>query len=239
VNSLDSFTGAYGDDFPYALDNELMLNWYPQRVAALATGTSLLELGVGHGYSARCFVDRFPRYVVVEGSAKMIDRLRAQEATRSVEVVHGMFEEFTTEEKFDIIVMGFVLEHVADPGEILRRYRGCLAPRGSLFVTVPNAESLHRRLGHEAGLLDDLMQLGEADRQLGHQRLYTVASLRGALEQAGYAVRAVEGLFLKPITTAQIQALRLPEPVLHAMLKVGVRYPELSAGILMQASPAS
>lgn len=240
TNSLDALAGAYGSDFPYALDNDLMLNWYPQRVAALARGTSLLELGLGHGLSTRRFAAQFPRHVVVEGSAAMIDRFRSQGDIGSVDVVQAMFEEFTTTERFDVIVMGFVLEHVADPGAILRRFRDFLAPRGSLFVTVPNAESLHRRLGYEAGLLDDLMALGDADRQLGHQRLYTVASLRGAVEDAGYGVKAVEGLLLKPITTAQIKTLHLPDPVLQAMLKVGVAYPELSAGILLQAglSPA-
>ena len=239
TDSLDALVGAYGNDFPYALDNDLMLNWYPQRVMALASGTSLLELGIGHGHSARHFVRHFPRHVVVEGSPKMIDRFRALDGTGSIDVVQAMFEEFTTTEKFDVIVMGFVLEHVADPARILRRYRDFLTPRGSLFVTVPNAESLHRRLGHEAGLLDDLMQLSDADRQLGHHRLYTVASLRQAVEQAGYRVDTVEGLLLKPITTAQIKALHLPDSVLQAMLKVGVAYPDLSAGLLIQASPAS
>jgi 2-polyprenyl-3-methyl-5-hydroxy-6-metoxy-1,4-benzoquinol methylase len=165
----------------------------------------------------------------------MIDRFRSQDDMKSIDVAHAMFEEFSTVETFDVIVMGFVLEHVADPDRILRQFRRFLAPGGSLFVTVPNAESLHRRLGHEAGLLGDLMELGDADRQLGHQRLYTVASLRRAIEQAGYVVKTVEGLLLKPITTAQIKSLQLPESVLQAMLKVGVSYPELSAGILIQA----
>jgi len=227
--------GAYGSDFPYALDNDLMLNWYPQRVIALAPGRSLLELGVGHGHSARWFAAQYPRYAVVEGSDKMIERFRSQPGLASVDVVQAMFEEFSTTETFDVIVMGFVLEHVADPDQILRRFRRFLAPGGSLFATVPNAESLHRRLGHEAGLLGNLMDLGDADRQLGHQRLYTVATLRRAVEQAGYAVKAVEGLLLKPITTSQIKSLSLPDSVLQAMLKVGVSYPELSAGILIQA----
>ena len=235
MNNLDAHVGAYGSDFPYALDNDLMINWYPQRVIALAPGRSLLELGIGHGLSARRFATRFPRYVVVEGSATMIDRFRSQDDMKSIDVAHAMFEDFSTAETFDVIVMGFVLEHVADPDLILRQFRRFLAPDGSLFVTVPNAESLHRRLGHEAGLLGDLMELGQADRQLGHQRLYTVASLRRAIEQAGYVVKTVEGLLLKPITTAQIKSLQLPEAVLQAMLKVGVSYPELSAGILIQA----
>ena len=238
TNSLDALVGAYESDFPYALDNDLMLNWYPERVVALAPGASLLELGIGHGHSARRFASHYPRYVVVEGSTKMIDRFRSMEGMGSVEVAQSMFEDFSTTDRFDVIVMGFVLEHVADPDAILRRFREFLTPRGSLFATVPNAESLHRRLGYEAGLLPDLMQLGDADRQLGHQRLYTVASLRRAVEQAGYHVKAVEGLLLKPITTAQIKTLRLPDSVLNAMLKVGVQYPELSAGLLIQAGLA-
>ena len=239
TNSLDALAGAYGRDFPYALDNDLMLNWYPQRVMALASGTSLLELGLGHGHSARHFATHYPRYVVVEGSTKMIDRFRAEQGTASIEIVHTMFEDFRSVEKFDVIVMGFVLEHVADPDRILRHFRDFLAPGGSLFVTVPNAESLHRRLGYEAGLIQDLMALSDADRQLGHQRLYTVALLRGAVERAGYEVKAIEGLLLKPIATSQIKALDLPASVLNAMLKVGVGYPELSAGLLIQAAPAA
>src|SRR4026207_620585 len=147
-----------------------MLNWYPGRVVALAPGASLLELGIGHGHSARRFVSHYPRYVVVEGATKMIERFRSMEGMGSVEVVQSMFEDFSTTDRFDVIVMGFVLEHVADPEASLP---GFLAPRGALFAAIPNAESLPRRLGYEAGLLPDLMQLGDADRQLGHQRLYT------------------------------------------------------------------
>jgi ubiquinone/menaquinone biosynthesis C-methylase UbiE len=235
TNSLDAHIGAYDNDFPYALDNDLMLNWYPQRVMALAAGSSLLELGIGHGHTARRFAARFPRYVVIEGSATMIDRFRSQEGTGSADVVPAMFEDFSTDETFNVIVMGFVLEHVVDPDLVLKRFRRFLAPGGSLFVAVPNAESLHRRLGHEAGLLGDLMKLSDADRQLGHQRLYTVASLRRAVEDAGYIVKTIEGLLLKPITTAQIKSLSLPDSILQAMLKVGIFYPELSAGILLQA----
>src|SRR5262245_19017634 len=97
TNSLDAHLSAYNSDFPYALDNDLMLNWYPQRVIALAAGRSLLELGIGHGHSVRRFAARFPRYVVVEGSATMIDRFRSQKDMGSVDVVHAMFEDFSTD----------------------------------------------------------------------------------------------------------------------------------------------
>ena len=50
----------------------------------------------------------------------------------------------------------------------------------------------------------------------------------------GYSIAHVEGIFLKPITTGQIIDLKLSQPILDAMLKVGIDYPELCVGILME-----
>jgi len=127
-----------------------------------------------------------------------------------------------------------VLEHVDDPGLILRRYSRFLAPGGSIFIAVPNAESLHRRFGHAAGLLPDMTALSQADLNFGHQRYFTLASLRQMVEQQGLVVQKVEGLFLKAITTQQLMDLKLDERILQSMLKVGVDYPELCNSILMQ-----
>src|SRR5208282_1346221 len=125
------------------------------------------------------------------------------------EIIETYFESFEGEERFDVIVMGFILEHVDKPAEILARYRRFLAPNGTLFATVPNMESMNRRLGHLAGLLPDLGALSENDLLLGHKRYYTVNSLKVELRDAGYNVERVEGIYLKPITTLQLISLNL------------------------------
>src|SRR5215470_15582360 len=216
---------AYDEHF--VLDNKLTLEWYPQRVAELSAGASMLELGLGHGYSTSYFARRFKPYVVIEGSAEMITRFRERFAIADVEIQQGYFEDFTTDRRFHNIVMGFVLEHVDDPSEILSRYRELLAPGGSTFVAVPNAESLHRRFGHAAGLLPDITTLSQADLDFGHRRYFTVRTLSQLVEASGYSIQKTEGLFLKPITTQQISDLRLPQATLQAMMIVGVDHPEL------------
>jgi len=231
---LDRCAPAYQEDFAYSLDNRLILNWYPGRVLRLSSGSSMLDLGLGHGYTVQQFSESFERYVVVDGSPQIIRQFREKFPHLRVEIQLGSFEDFHTEERFDNIVMGFILEHVDDPSTILRRYRQYLKPGGSLFVSVPNAEALNKRFGYAAGLIDSLTRLSPADLMLGHQRLFTVASLRELVEQEKYSVKTVEGIFLKPITTGQIQTLRLSEPILNAMLEVGVGYPELCVGLLMQ-----
>jgi 2-polyprenyl-3-methyl-5-hydroxy-6-metoxy-1,4-benzoquinol methylase len=237
AENLDRFVDAYSTSFAYELDNRLMLHWYPERVMARARGRSLLELGLGHGYSTVRFADRFDRHVVVDGSEAVIDQFRSRYPDCRAEIVCAYFEEFITDERFDAIVMGFILEHVEDPAVILRRYRTTLKPGGQLFVAVPNAEALNKRVGQAAGLLDDLSRLTEADLALGHRRLFTVDSLTDLATSTGYVVEHVEGIFLKPVATRQLQQLGLSEEILQGFLRVGVDYPELCVGILMELRP--
>lgn len=239
-SGLDRFVDAYGDDNEYGFDNTIMLRWYARRIIELAGDAgSALELGIGHGITTDILATHFARHLVVDGSREMIERFRARYPECGAEVVEAYFESFTTEERFDIIVMGFVLEHVDDPVVILRQYQEFLKPGGSIFVTVPNAEALNRRLGHLAGMLPDIMTLSENDLRLGHQRYYTVRSLREVVSRAAYELIAMEGVYLKPFTTRQMVSLGLGPEVLEALCQVGIGYPELSCGILAQLRLAS
>lgn len=234
--TIEQVAQAY--DEHHVLDNHLSLQWYPRRIARLAQGSSLLELGLGHGFSTAFFASRFDRYQVIDGSPEMIARFRARFDAGSVDIVEVYFEDFETDERFDCIVMGFVLEHVEDPGVVLARYRRFLAPGGSVFVTVPNAEALHRRIGHAAGLLPDMRQLSEADLKFGHRRYFTLATLKQLAVDAGYDVVCAEGIMLKPVTTSQLEALALSDAVLEGLMKVGVDYPELCNSLLLQLQPS-
>lgn len=234
--NLDSFKSAYGQSFAYDFDNRLILNWYPQRILHRAQEGALLELGLGHGLTTALFSERFLRHVVLDGSSAVIKQFKAGFPNCRADVVETYFEDFTTEERFDVIVMGFVLEHVNDPLGVLRHYRKFLKPGGQIFIAVPNAETLNKRVGLAAGLIDDLTRLNDGDRELGHLRLFTVKSLQRLVSEAGYAVTNLEGIFLKPLTTKQLQGLELSEEILQGFLQVGIDYPELCVGLLLEAT---
>ncbi len=232
-NEIDQDIRAY--DRHHVLDNRLTLEWYPQRVVALANAGSMLELGLGHGYSTEYFANAFSNYTVVEGSLEIIKRFQDRYPVSNVNIVHGFFESFETDIRFDVIGMGFVLEHVDDPAQILRHFSKMLAPGGAIFIAVPNAESLHRRIGHAAGLLPDMQALSQADLEFGHKRYFTYDSLCQLVEGEGLEVLNIEGLLLKPVTTEQLLLLDLGKSVHQALLDVGVKYPELSNSILLKA----
>lgn len=235
-NQLDEYISAYGEGFAYSFDNDLMLNWYPKRIIERVSASArVLELGIGHGFTTLRFARHFAQTVVVDGSAAVIAKFRQAHPECTAQIVESYFESFETDERFDAIVMGFVLEHVADPARILRHVKPFLAPGGRCFIAVPNGESMHRQLGHMAGLLDDMMALGKGDLELGHLRQYSKTSLLAELDAAGYRVRSVEGIFLKPFTTAQLQQLDLSPAITQALCQLGVGYPELSCGLLAEA----
>ncbi len=236
-NSLDTHVVAYQGDNVYDFDNEILLTWYPQRVLEHSKSTcSLLELGLGHGYTTNIFANHFEQHVVLEGSPAVIRNFQEKYPECRAQIVQTYFEEFSTERQFDVIVMGFILEHVDDPLEILRHFRQFLAPGGKIFLAVPNAEVMNRRLGHLAGMLADLSALSENDHLLGHKRYYTVASLTSEVAQAGYRMDRLEGIYFKPFTTKQIVSLQLDRRIITALCDLGVNYPELSCGILTELS---
>lgn len=234
-NTLDDHVRAYQGENIYDFDNLIQLKWYPERIAQFASGTdSLLELGLGHGITADAFGRHFKRHVVIDASSAVIDNFRQRFPESNAEIVESYFESFETDERFDVIVFGYILEHVDDPVLILKHFRQFLAQGGRMFVTVPNAEVLNRRLGHLAGMLPDMQALSEHDLLLGHKRYYTVETLKKDVEKSGYEIKRLEGIYLKPLTTRQMISLDLDERIIQALCEVAIDYPELSCGILAE-----
>lgn len=241
AHPLDAHAAAYQGGSVYDFDNGILMNWYARRVCALAPSAgSLLELGLGHGITTCLFGAHVARHVVVDGSPAVIEQFRRAHPDCRAEIVEAWFEQYETAERFDVVVCGFVLEHVEDPVALIARMRTLLAPGGRLFIAVPNAAALNRRLGHLAGVLDDLHTLSAHDRLLGHRRYYDVHSLRADVARAGGTLARLEGIYLKPLTTRQMLAAELAPPFLDALCEVGIDYPELCCGLLAEvgAGPA-
>jgi 2-polyprenyl-3-methyl-5-hydroxy-6-metoxy-1,4-benzoquinol methylase len=238
-------SNAYVPGFIYYDDNLLLLRATLAQIVRRTRqlpAIRLLSLGLGHRYLVNGLHaelgNRLLKHVVIEGSAEIVELFeREMEDSLRLELIQGYFEDFQTTNRFDVIEMGFVLEHVDDPGLILRRFKTFLAPGGRLMIAVPNARSLHRLIGHQAGLLSDLHALGDADRALGHQRYFDPAQLEALLAENDLEVVGRAGLMLKPLTTGQLGALGLDERTREAMNEVGFDLPDICNGLFVEAQP--
>jgi SAM-dependent methyltransferase len=244
ADDLDRHAPAYGESFPFHDENNRMLAGYAARMLASIGGKSRLRwlsLGVGHQVVIRTLLERLSgaldRFVILEGAPALIESLRREvDLPPLVEPIETMFETYEAAEPFDVIEMGFVLEHVDDPLALLRRYRDQLREGGALFAAVPNARSLHRLVGQAAGLLDDVFALSPADHQLGHKRYFDQASFTAMVVEAGFRIVRTEGILLKPLTTRQLDSLGLSPAILGAFDQVAAGLPGISNAIFIEAT---
>jgi len=235
MKDLNQVTSEYRPNAVTEIENNLILNWYPKRmIQRFGHACDLLELGIGHGFTADIFATACDRQIIIDGSSVVIEQFKSHHPTFQGEIVEAYFENFYSDTLFDVIVMGFILEHVDDPELILERYRAFLKPGGKLYIAVPNAKSMNRRLGLEMGLIDDIYSLNTNDIALGHQRQYCRETLTAAVERTGYRITHEEGIYLKPLPLGVLKTLDDMDANLQAMLKVGIDFPDLCVALLME-----
>lgn len=231
---LDKHIEGYNPSQLYSYDMEIWFAWYVKRLKELLKGENCLELGIGHGYTTNTFSKFFNSYKVLEGSPKIIERFYELNPETKVDVELIYFEDYSSDEKFDTILMGYVLEHVDDPKLILNKYKHFLNKNGSMYVVVPNGSALNRRFGLKAGYIKSLDEMSEFDYKCGHKRTFTYESLLSLVKECGLKVKKCEGIFIKPMTTPQMIAANIPENIIQAMCEVAVDFPELSSSILLE-----
>lgn len=244
MENLDRYVGAYEDTFPYMDDNIGVLRAYAKQFVDACAGRpdlSICSLGIGYEIVSKTIAsqlaDRMDRYVIVEGSPAIIEKYRqTMDFPFRVDLVESYFETYSPDEGFDVVEMGFVLEHVDDPALIVRRFTQFLKPGGIIVAAVPNARSLHRVLGQRAGLLEDMYALSQWDHELGHKRYFDSDTFRALFEGEGLAIGRETGLMLKPFSTAQLKQLALPEQVWETLCFSGDLSPRYAYSLYLEAS---
>ena len=156
---IDQDVNVYSKGNIYEYDNNIISDYYPRRIIELVgeKNSTCLELGIGYGTTTEIFSSFFDQYTVLEGDRKMIDRYHSMHPNTNAKIIETYFEDWNTRDTFDVIILGFILEHVEEPDKILKKYASFLSEGGKMYITVPNAESLNRRIGKEAGILQDIL----------------------------------------------------------------------------------
>ena len=193
---------------------------------------SVLELGPADGVMTPYLAALADKLTLVDGVETLCARLRRQ--FPQAEVVHSLFEEFKPAHGFNSIVLGHVLEHVAEPAAILGLARQWLAPGGRILAAVPNSRSLHRQAAVIMGLLPSEEAMNETDLRHGHRRVFNPETFRHAFLQSGLRVEVFGGYWLKPVSNRQIDESWTPA-MLEAFMQLGERYPDIAGEIYVVA----
>lgn len=183
--------------------NSILGLYQVQACLEYAKGLTALDIPCGDGLITAELVKHFSKVVGVDASFTHLEK--AKKRLPAVEFYHGLIEDFSYPYKFDNIFMLNVLEHVAAPVLSLANMKTLLAQGGRLIIHVPNAEALNRKIAVEMGTLLSCEELSPFDIQIaGHRRAYTMDTLIKDVEAAGLSVKATGGVFLKMLSSPQM-----------------------------------
>ncbi len=137
-------------------------------ILGLVEGSKVLDVGCGSGRLSKKLLDSGFSVVAIDTDWKAVEIAKKKGITAFVTDIN----EWATDEKFDCIVLGDVLEHIEDDKSALRKIRGMLKPNGCIVVNVPSYQFL----------------FSKHDVALGHKRRYSDKELKTKLETSGFRI---------------------------------------------------
>lgn len=231
LDTLDDIANVFSEDVGF---ERTLMTYKILEIKKFCMGKTMLDIGCGVGMLTKALSSMFEKIVGIDGS-----RIKVQKATKNnfasnIEYVYTLFEDYNPSINFDFVVSSNVLEHVDNPGSLLRRIKNWLSPKGRVVMTVPNALALHKRIGKAMGLINDLYQLTEADIKKGHKRIYDSKTLQNEFLSHNYKIEFLGGILLKPLSHKQMESWDLK--LVDAFYEMGRELPEYCSSLIIVAT---
>ncbi|NQV23426.1 MAG: class I SAM-dependent methyltransferase [Rhodopirellula sp.] len=191
----------------------------------------ILEIGCGLKSIAAEY-DNFDELIIVEPSQVFCDSasidLQSRRQLDRCTFYSGLFEEVVDQvlpRRFDMILISGLLHEVNHPDEILKHVRKCCNEHTIVHVNVPNADSLHRLLAVEMGLIESPEAISTLQEKLQQQRTFNLKTLKILCEDCGFKTDESGSYFPKYFTHEQM----------HELMRTGILTPQILDGIFQMS----
>jgi len=143
MDSLDD-AEMYGSQLMKTLHEQLYLKKEIRLIqTAGQAGGALLDVGCGAGWISNIWAQNGFQVTGLEPS---LNRCNLARKKYGLNVVNEYIENTEFEKCFDISILRHVIEHIQDPGSVLRKIHGSLKEEGVVMVIVPNIDCIGRYL---------------------------------------------------------------------------------------------
>jgi 2-polyprenyl-3-methyl-5-hydroxy-6-metoxy-1,4-benzoquinol methylase len=219
----------------YAYDFDLLLRGYIIRaLEPFFRPGRALELGCYKGDVTELIAERFPDLTVIEASDELVAIASARLRDRA-RFITSTFEDAKVVDRYEAVFLIHTLEHLDDPGRVLRRINDWLTDTGRLFIVVPNANAPSRQIAVQMGLISHNSAVTDTERIHGHRVTYSLDTLEREARDAGLHILHRGGVFFKPLANYQFDQLMggdvISPQYLEGCYQLGQHYPDLCASI--------
>ena len=125
--------------------NVLDRGWNRKVISNLRPGARVLDIGAGFGGNLTFLAELAPFPLkLFANDLKFEPEARSYLSDRGVTLIEGPIEDVQCREQFDAIICQQVIEHVVDPGRLVRWISDHLAPGGVVYLETPDLNGLSR-----------------------------------------------------------------------------------------------
>jgi len=184
----------------------------------------VLELGCGEGLMTEDLLKITKTLTVVEPTLyfySMIKKKFGSNVNSNVNIYNCFLHEIENRQRYDILIMASLLQHIKEPEELLELTKGFLRKNGMIIVTVPNVNSLHRQIGVKSGMLKNVTDDTENNKKLAQYRKFDKDLLSQLFITCGFEIVESYGYMFKPFSNEQMEKLNLDWNVIHALNEIG------------------
>jgi len=146
----------------------------------LASGR-LLDVGCGTGEFLTLFDPKKWKLSGVEVNSHLTTTVK--KTFPAMDILNSTIEAFITDEKFDVVTLWHVFEHISNPAIIIKKLHRLIRKDGYLIIEVPQADSVVRKL---FGRHWNLLLVPE------HLYFWTESSLSSFLSKHGFVVKHIQ-----------------------------------------------
>lgn len=236
-DELDDSGNSAHERYVYDFDTAVMHRYMVRAFEPFFRSGDLLELGSFKGDLTTRFLPYFDEIICVEASSAAIDAAKTKLGAK-VTYVNSLFETVSLAKRYPNIALTHVLEHLDDPGLVLRRVNEeWLTENGRLFLACPNANAPSRQIAVKMGLITHNSAVTPAEAEHGHRRTYTLDTLERDAVAAGLKVILRSGIFFKALANFQWDRLLrtdiISKEYLEGCYQLGQQYPDLCSSIFL------
>ncbi len=193
---LESIANEYLKPDTGRIVDKKLLGMIAERVLPMIKGPEILEMGFGDDVWTSKIIEKFGYSSIVDASQILLNKAKTKYGDK-IETYNFLVEDFMPHKKYDTVIASFVMEHVKDPIEVLKKASTWINKEGHIIIVVPNADSFHRRVAVCMGLQKRTDEIGPTDRHIGHRRIYTIEKMKHDIALSGLNILRKMGLFLK------------------------------------------
>ncbi len=228
-NKLDKIAAKYSEENGF---EKVITQFKIREILKYSFGNYVLDMGCGIGLITRELAKKHKFVIGIDGSKNKINKARKYIQQKNIRLLQIYFDDFQPEIKFDTVILANVLEHVEDPVRLLNKIVTWLSTKGRVIATVPNAESLNRKIGLAMGEIKYLKELTKRDREKGHVRIYDKKTLKADFQKAKLQIYHLGGIFLKPFPHALMERIGSPR-LYEGLYKMRDEFPYLCSSLII------